>query len=390
MAGNYEVKKVYTSEDFALLRVPEIEAEGTFIDTLARAVSKKLPQRFLESAYARSVGKTYYEAFMRLDLQTLRGIDSDSDKRQAFIDSRLPPNVAASNSTNSSLIPIIFLVIEIRVGDVLLDSDVEYINDILTWVSNKIYVTPLLRFADEISRGQRTEFYADFVKRLLENKATLSTKIRAAASIPAFYQRTKVSEVLSMYEGENRPPSIVVVDFERNRITSSKMIGATNGVRRFFVEEEGSEPKYAIYAFNVKPYKKGDEMPLAEDMGCYISGISAIGDAYRLSNASRIYVPPAQNLADLPKIFSNGSYKYLKLDNEQAVGEFSSWYVESTGKTISAPYSKYAPYTYRFNVHRTGSEVAEITRMLKKGETSELKKKLGSKEITQTLKGKTF
>jgi len=390
MAGNYEIKKVHLSEDFAMLRVPEIEVEGSSIDTLSRAVSKKLPQSFLDNTYVRDVGKTFYEAFMRIDLPTLREIDNISEKRQAFIDSRLPPNVAASNAVNGHLLPIIILDIDIRVGDVILDSDIEYINDILTWVSNKIYVTPLLIFADEIKKDDRIKFYTDFVKRLLENKQTLSSRIRAAASVPNFYSRTKIREALSMYDHENKSPSFVVVDFERSRITSSKMIGVPNSVRRFFTEGKEDEPKYAIYAFNVKPYKKGEENPMAEDLGCYISGISTIGDTYRLTKASRIYIPPAQNLSDLPKVFNPDSYKYIKLDNEIAVSEFKQWYETNTGKQIEAPYSKYAPYTYRFNVHKTGLEVAEISRMIKKGESEELRKRVESKDITKALRGKTF
>ncbi|MGE9811290.1 hypothetical protein ACLIKE_08120, partial [Ferroplasma acidiphilum] len=139
MAGNYEIKKVHQSEDFAMLRVPEIEVEGSSIDTISRAVNKKIPQAFIRT-YTKDIGKTFYEVFMKTDLPNLRAIDSDCEKRQNFIDSRLPPNVAAANAVNGNLIPTIILVIDIGVGDVLLDSDVQYINDILTWVSNKIYV----------------------------------------------------------------------------------------------------------------------------------------------------------------------------------------------------------------------------------------------------------
>ncbi len=395
MAGNYEIKKVHQSEDFAMLRVPEIEVEGSSIDTISRAVSKKIPQSFI-GTYTKDIGKTFYEVFMRTDLPNLRAIDSDCEKRQNFIDSRFPPNVAAANAVNGNLIPAIILVIDIGVGDVLLDSDVQYINDILTWVSNKIYVTPLLIFADEITKADRIKFYNDFVKRLLENKKTLSSRIRAAASIPNFYERTKIPEVLSMYDHENKSPSFVVVDFERSRITSSKMIGVMNNVRRFFMDGKEDEPKYAIYAFNVKPYKRGEETPMAEDLGCYISGISIIGDSYKMSKASNNYAPPAMDLSDLPKVLNADSYKYTKLDNGKTVSEFKQWYETNTGKqvegnpNVKAPYSKYVRYTYRFNIYRTGTEISEISRMIKKGESKELRNRIESKDITKALRGKTF
>ena len=376
MAGNYEIKKVHLSEEFALLRVPEIEVEGSVIENLSRAVNKSIPQSFLENVYLKSVEKAFYEVFMRADLQTIRNIDSDPDLRQAFIDSRLPPNVAAKNVINGSLIPLIILVLEIKVGDTLLDSDVNYINDILTWISNKIYVTPILRFADEIHREDRIKFYMDFLSRLLVSKKTLSEKIRAAASIPSLFGPSKIPHVLETYKDENKSPSFVVVDFDRNRITSSRMIGATNGVRRFFMKEEGPEPKYAVYGFNVKPFKKGEESPLAEDMGCYISGISAIGDVYRLNNAAPMFVPPVLKLADLPRVFNSEQYKYTKLDNEDAVNDFSNWYQRHTEKPVKAPFPKYRPYTHRYNVQKVSEEISNISSMIKKGETEVLKKRM--------------
>ena len=390
MAGNYEISKVNFNEEYALLRVPEIQVEGSKVLNLSRAVSKKLPNSFITNVYLNSIQSTFYEVFMRIDLVRLRGIDSDPDARQAFIDSRFPPNIAADGAYKARLIPIIILVVDINVGDKLLDTDIDYINDILTWVSNKIYVTPILRFADKIDRSNRIKFYEDFVKRLLISKKTLPSGIRAAASVPTLYPPTKIPEVLEKYDGENKSPSFVVIDFDRNRMTSSRMIGATNGVRRYFRKIDGEEPKYAVYAFNVKPYKKGIEASLAEDMGCYLSGISVIGDSYRMSPANKIYIPPASNLSDLPKIFDVDSYKYDRLNTDNLIGNFRNWYANLTSKTLGAPYSKYSPYVYRFNVQRTSEELTNLSKMVIKGETNSLKEKLSKKEIAGVLKGKTF
>lgn len=390
MAGNYEISKVNLNEEYALLRVPEIQVEGSKVLNLSRAVSKKLPNSFITNVYLNSVQNTFYEVFMRIDLVRLRAIDSDPDARQAFIDSRFPPNIAADGAYRTRLIPIIILVVDINVGDKLLDTDIDYINDILTWVSNKIYVTPILRFADEINRSDRIKFYEDFVKRLLISKKTLPSGIRAAASVPTLFPPTKIPGILEKYSGENKPPSFVVIDFDRNRMTSSRMIGATNGVRRYFRKEDGEEPKYAVYAFNVKPYKKGTEASLAEDIGCYLSGISVIGDSYRMSPANKIYIPPALNLSDLPKIFDVDSYKYDRLNTDNLIGSFRNWYRNITSKTLDPPYSKYSPYIYRFNVQRTSEELSNLSKMVIKGETDSLKEKLSNKEIAGVLKGKTF
>lgn len=390
MAGNYEINKVNLVEEYGLLRVPEIKVEGSTIVNLSRAVSKKLPNSFITNVYLNSVKSTFYEVFMRIDLDRLRNIDSDSDARQAFIDSRFPPNIAADGAYRARLIPLIILVLDIKVGDKLLDTDIDYINDILTWVSNKIYVTPILRFADGINRTDRLKFYEDFLKRLLISKKTLPSGIRASASVPTLYPPSKIPEILEKYSGENKPPSFVVIDFDRNRMTSSRMIGATNGVRRYFRKEEGEEPKYALYAFNVKPYKKGAEASMAEDIGCYLSGISIIGDSYRMSPVNKIYIPPALKLSDLPKIFDAESYKYDKLNKDDLVSSFNNWYEDLTDKKIGPPYNKYSPYVYRFNVQKTSDELNKLSTMVIKGETDLIKKKLNGKEIVDALKGKMF
>lgn len=388
MAGNYEISKVNLVEEYGLLRVPEIKVEGSTIVNLSRAVSKKLPNSFITNVYLNSVRSTFYEVFMRIDLDRLRNIDSDSDARQAFIDSRFPPNIAADGAYRTRLIPLIILVLDIKVGDKLLDTDIDYINDILTWVSNKIYVTPILRFADGINRTDRLKFYEDFLKRLLISKKTLPSGIRASASVPTLYPPSKIPEILEKYSGENKPPSFVVIDFDRNRMTSSRMIGATNGVRRYFRKEEGEEPKYALYAFNVKPYKKGAEASMAEDIGCYLSGISIIGDSYRMSPVNKIYIPPALKLSDLPKIFDAESYKYDKLNKDDLVSSFNNWYEDLTDKKIGPPYNKYSPYVYRFNVQKTSDELNKLSTMVIKGEKDSIKKKLNGKEIVDALRGK--
>ena len=388
MAGNYEINKVNLVEEYGLLRVPEIKVEGSTIVNLSRAVSKKLPNSFITNVYLNSVKSTFYEVFMRIDLDRLRNIDSDSDARQAFIDSRFPPNIAADGAYRTRLIPLIILVLDIKVGDKLLDTDIDYINDILTWVSNKIYVTPILRFADGINRTDRLKFYEDFLKRLLISKKTLPSGIRASASVPTLYPPSKIPEILEKYSGENKPPSFVVIDFDRNRMTSSRMIGATNGVRRYFRKEEGEEPKYALYAFNVKPYKKGAEASMAEDIGCYLSGISIIGDSYRMSPVNKIYIPPALKLSDLPKIFDAESYKYDKLNKDDLVSSFNNWYEDLTDKKIGPPYNKYSPYVYRFNVQKTSDELNKLSTMVIKGEKDSIKKKLNGKEIVDALRGK--
>ena len=386
MAGNYEIKKVSINDEYAFLRVPEIEAEGATINVMSRAASKKLPSTFLKDVYLPNVGNSIYEIYMRLDLNTLRSIDNDSEAQEAFINARFPPNIAAESVFKGKLMPIIFLMIDIRAGDKLEERDIEYVNDILTWVSNKIYVVPILKFEDDINRDDRTKFYFDFVKKLLDEKKSISDKIRAAISIPSFCKGSKVSEVFDLYKKENKAPALAVIDFERNRITSSKIVGVVSNVIRQY--SQAKEEKFAIYGFNIKPFKRGMEAPLAEDMGCFLSGLSSIGNTYRLNNQSKIFVPPPKDFTDLPKIFSSGEYKYLKLKDESIKKEFNDWCNEHYQFELSKDHlMRYPPYQFRFNMLKTGTEAVEISEMIKKGETAELKKKISTKEITRLLRG---
>ena len=387
MAGNYEIKKVSFNDQFAFLRVPEIEAEGTTIDVISRAVSIKLSTKFVKEVYLPKVTKSIYEVFMRLDLATLRAIDSNAEAQEEFINSRFPPNIAAENALDGKLMPIIFLMIDIKTGDKFEDRDIEYVNDILTWVSNKIYVVPILRFSDDINRDDRVKFYYDFVRKLLDEKESISDKIRSAISIPSFCKGSRVSEIFELYKKENKAPALAVIDFERNRITSSKIIGVVTNVVRAY--NDAKEEKYAIYGFNVKPYKKGVETPPAEDMGCFLSGLNAIGDTYRLNNQAKVFVPEPKEIADLPKIFNSDAYKYLKLSDQSSGKEFSDWCNSVYGFELTKDHlTRYPRYEQRFNVFKTGVEAVGISEMINKGEEAELKKKIYNKDITKLLTGK--
>ena len=387
MAGKYEIRRIIMSEDYARLRIPELKVEGTSVQSLSRAVSKKLPQAFISNTYLGQMEKTFYEIYARIDLQNLREIDNNVEAQKKFIDSRFPPNIAAENLVDGKLIPLIFLAIDFKVGDRILDSDIQYINNILTWGPNKIYLTPILIFEDSVSYENRIEVYRDFINRLLVDKDTISSRIRPGVIIPGFYRMTKVAEILELFNGQNESPAFVALDFQRNRITSSRMIGALSEIERFFMDSEESEAKFFIYGFNPKPYKRGMESALAEDMGCFISGISAIGDNYRLNLDSKIFIPPIENVQQLPKLFNVDSYTYGRFQNNIRE-RFVSFYENATRSQFEErpPLAKYPRYVYKFNVFETGREANLISTMLKRGEVTELRQRIESKSITTTLK----
>lgn len=385
MAGNYSIPHVDLNDDFSDLRVPTLETETGSMRMMTRAVTYRDTQRFIDNTYLPHVEETFYEAFLRVDLQTLRHIDSDPDKQESFINRRLPPNVA--DRIFGRIIPVIFMMVDIKAGDTILDGDIEYINHILMWAANRIYVTPMLNFADAFTLDQKREIYVDFIRRLLEQKNRVRSSMRIVSTVPAFFQRNKVNDIFPLFENENKAPQAVVIDFGRQRITSTKMIGIVESVQTYF-RDEGTE-NFMLYGFNVKPHKKGGERPHAEDIGCYLKGISAIGGNYRLSMATtRIYFPPITAWSQLPKVVDESAYKYVSLDDERARNRLEHWLRDNLPNSdgLSTPNNNLSSKISKFNIDKVGMEAKDLSVMVRENDVNSLRKRLSDKEVAEILR----
>lgn len=384
MAGNYRIQHVDLNDDFSQLRVPTLDTETGSLKIMTRAVTYRDTQKFVNSVYVPHVGETIYEAFLRIDLQTLRHIDSDPKKQEVFINKRLPPNIA--DQLFSKITPMVFILIDVKVGDTITDGDIEYINHLLMWSANRLYVVPILNFEDIYQLEDRRTIYMDFVKRLLEQKNRVAPNMRVVATVPAFFQRNRVNDIFPLFANENKMPEAVVVDFGKQRITSTKMIGIIESVHSFFKDEK--HENYMLYGFNVKPHKKGADNPIAEDLGCYLKGISAIGGNYRLGLNTRIFVPPIVEWKQLPKLIDESVYRYVPLTDKNVRKKLVEWIVENIDGSIGdlTLSNNLSSKISKYNIDKVGIEVKDLSVMVKEGELSSLNKRLQNKEVVKFLR----
>ena len=384
MAGNYRISHLELNNDFSQLRVPTLDTETGSLKIMSRAVTYRDTQKFVNTVYMPHVGGTVYEAFLRIDLRTLRHIDSDPAKQEAFINKRLPPSVA--DQLFGKITPIIFMLIDIKAGDVITDGDIEYINHLLMWSANRLYVTPILNFESIYQLEDSRKIYVDFVKRLLEQKNRVAPNMRVVATVPAFFQRNRVKDIFPLYENENKIPEAVVVDFGKQRITSTKMIGIVESVHSYFNDEK--HENYMLYGFNVKPHKKGADNPIAEDLGCYLKGISSIGGNYRLSLNTRIFFPPIIDWKQLPKLVDEASYKYVPLTDEGVRKRLTDWTLVNLDGQIGdlTPSNNWSGRISKYNLDKVGIEAKELSVMVKEGDLTSLIKRLQGKEVAEFLR----
>ena len=401
MAGKYRIGKVDENDEYAFLRVVELETEKSKISTLARAVDKKATGRFIRDIYLPSVNEAIFEIYIKIDVNTLREIDNDVEKRDRFIRRHILDSIEyAGNITKMLVITLIITPENMDPSNkksYLDDQDIEYINDMLMWEYNDIYVIPILHFEPkritdekgnvidiiEVPSDKRMEFYNNFVKRLLEEKNSISEKVMPTVTIPIFYKRRAIEDLFELYKNEAYEPNFVVVDFGNTRLLSQKMIGVLPRVHKHFASLD--EEKYFIYGFNVKPHRKGMQIANAEDIGTYLSGINAIGPSHKLSNAPVVIINPS--LATLPKILDDNDYKYHSLDSKNTQRVLEEWSIRYYDKEIDYGDPKKVPrgIINKHNTYKVGVEAAKISEIIKKGETEILKEKLIQKELTDVV-----
>lgn len=385
MAENYKVKLAELNDDLPYLRLVTLEIRGNSLADFNRAVCKKFTNSFISNVYLKHVKNSIYEVPLKLDLDLLRQIDGDEEQRKKLIYSKLPPTIIERNGSFSRLIPIIFMTLEFNRGDSFSDEDIEFILDILTWPSNALFVVPIIRFGDEIERADRIMIYDNFVTRLLRSKNQISSNIKVAGLLPSFYPRSSVPKIFELYENENVAPDLFVIDFKGERLTSPSVIGKINRIMSHFGAEK--EENYFIYGFNVKPFKKSEEGPNAEDVASFAYGLNAIGDKYRMKPI-KFKPSPINTLSDAPKVFSSDIYKYRILNEDRIIANFNSWVSENMNAVVQDGdfLKKVSAYTRLYNLDKIGEEAVKISTLVRTHDNREVKDYIANKEIVNLLR----
>jgi hypothetical protein len=277
MAENYSVSNVRIDQSQALLRVVELRAGSARYDGLALSFGP----RFSNNSEAPS-SSAINEGYLVLTLDQLRELDSDPERQDRYIRHQLRfPEAGRLN--------ILFANVALKPGERLLPKDIGYLNDLLLWEKNHVYVVPTLTFPDGLAPQLRLDEYEPFVRDLLATKkGTVSGRLRIGITIPGFYGRGSLDQLLRLYGTESVSPTFVAVDYQNSRVGKLSIQQKVSYIHRHFRTEEGTE-QYFVYALRAKGRKRGECPAPAEDLASFLAGVNALGTPHNLAPGGGAY-----------------------------------------------------------------------------------------------------
>ncbi|AKG91894.1 hypothetical protein GAH_00771 [Geoglobus ahangari] len=373
MSRSYSIKKVEIVDDPVFLKVAKLEVFDKKIENFTRSVDRYTYKKTLECSL-REFDSLINEIHIRMDLETLRKIDNDPDEQKKFI----YRNVRFLDY--KKLINIFLLKIIIKKNEKIEKKDLEYINSLLLYQLNDIYVVPILEFEGEIDKPTRVQIYNKFVEELLKEKNTVNPNLRIAISIPSYYPRRRLDSLFSLYEIENKEPTFIVVDFAYQRATDPSRIGIIPTINSYFLENNNE--KYFIYGFNVKPYKKGEQTPLSEEIMLIESGFNAVGAPYKNKKIKLAFSPRTWD--HLNKIFQNTDYKYHPLSEKDKRLLLENWLQQFLEFNVNLKEVKSTvnKYVRQYNFYSLNKEFLQISEKIWKSELEVLEEQILNKEVT--------
>lgn len=374
MSRSYKISKTEIIEEPVFMRVAELESPRKSVKSLVRSVDSYTYKKTLEKALS-EFDTLINEIYLRMDLETLRRLDDDPEELKRYISRH------SRFLLYDDLVNIFFIRLTLNEKDEIEKKDIEYLNGLLLYQLNDIYVMPILEFRGEIDKPKRIEIYNNFVKSLLQEKNTSRPDLRVAITVPAYYPRRRLDTLFSLFSDENKEPTLVVVDFANQRPTDPSRIGIIPTVNNYFLEN-GVE-KYFIYGLNVKPHKKGQFDPIAEEILLVESGFNAIGAAYKTGEV-RVIIPP-QKWEHLNKLFDRGDYKYHPLSEADRREELHSWMEQylNFGVDFSEVRSTINRYVRQYNFYQLNFELSQLSEMVWKGDMDGIKSKVLGKDVTE-------
>jgi len=378
MVNSYKISNVDIFAEEVFMRSADLKAGNKQVSGFVRAVNRYVTSKVLRYILGRNQD-LINEIYVRLDLATLRRLDNDREEQKKYLRNYL------KHVNNPNLMNIFFVKLIIRENEKLEEQDISYLNDILLSFQNDIYVVPILEFEGEIGKPKRVEIYNNFVRNILEKKnQTVPGELRVAMSIPTFYPRRKLNTLFSLFKKENKEPTFVVIDFANQRFTDPTMIGIIPYIHRHFIEENNE--KYYIYALNVKPYKKGEATPPAEDIPLVTSGLNAFGSNYR---STWVKIPEPKSWDNLSKIFwPEEQYRYYPLSEADKRRVLVEWLGAALKKPVKLNIDpRVNTYIKQYNVYTLNTALQPLSEGVRKGDKNHIEdniKKLPS-EIFQTV-----
>ena len=391
LVRNYEIGKVTTFRDKVFMRSVPLKVGDKSIPGLTKSIAGPVDSKTISHLETNSKSMIN-EMRLRLTLPLLRNIDNDEDKRKAFFRNN-------TKFLEKSYLNMFVIDLVLEQNERLEKEDINYLNYILTYELNGIYVMPIVRYNGMAGRKESSEEYEKFVRRMLEskNEMTPGDKLRVGISIPAGFPGPYYNGLFSLYEKEEKKSSFVLMDFANRRYTDLGFLGNIKRVMQFFQKkgkEEGEEEdyeEYYLYGFNVKPYKRaGEDIRLAEDMCLIEAGFNSIGHQY----GKRMRLPKKLLESFRPtwrssRTFWPDDYKYHNLEGQEEKSSWDDWvdlvYGNGTSVSIPVPNNKSRVLVKRYNFFSFNRELSALTEGIVKSDETLLKDKFKNKDIPDDI-----
>ena len=275
-------------------------------------------------------GNVLNECYVDLTLDKLRELDSDTYAQDQYILSR-------SKFLDKGLINVVVIKLMLNEGETLETGDYEYLNNLLAWRRNDIYLMPLLEYGKSVPRQQRIDGYLSFVDQMIQDRTSwIGDNTPIGMSIPDYIPRPIVEVLFNKYG--DCGATFVGLDFNNNRM--DKPSDKTGIVVRHF--RQCKEEKTFLYGINVKPYKKGADIA-AWDIYMSHGSFNAIGPTHTKAHP----VSVADSWESMGRIFDKDEVAYPRM-NEMHRDLFISWMKDRYDIDLDKDYTKNSRSLYSY------------------------------------------
>ncbi|MBR6910432.1 MAG: hypothetical protein IKN41_01070 [Candidatus Methanomethylophilaceae archaeon] len=352
MVKDYEIQGIHTianKEETSIVRNLTLKVgSNKSLTKMSRCLDRSTDKKTLDIS-----GPILNECYIPLTLDKIRELDRDKEALDYYILSR-------AKYLDSGNINVLSIRLVLKPQEKIEKKDYEFINSLLTWSRNDIYLVPTLEFDGVIESSEKCNIYDTFVKQLLEDKKTW-TNANSGIMIPSYYPRALVDNLFEMYKDEGS--RFVAVDFDNKRMDKpSQTIGTI--VRHFNSKDEGA----FMYAVNLKPYKKGHTDESAWDIYAMHGTFNAIGPTH--PKPRKVVLPNDWRSAG--RVFDANNVSYPVLD-ENHRDCFFDWTEKNYHFRFEDDYSKNTSGVYnylkRYNFNQINLLLSEFSKAIDKGET---------------------
>lgn len=353
MVRKYEIANASIIDDYpsSFPRNVTLKVGGRSLNHISKCTERTTDFRTIDSIKDKTV---LNECYIDLSLAKLRELDSNRSAQDQYIYSR-------SKFLDKGMVNVLMIKLRLEGNDALDDQDYEYLNALLSWKSNDIYVMPILEFDDK-NRLDMVDTYNEFVKKMLDEKDSWTSNINIGMSIPHIYPRRNIENLFDIYSDEN--PTFVAVDFNNSRMDRPSDVTGT--ILRHFKNE--NEENIFLYGVNVKPYKRGAENTSAWDIYMVHGSFNAIGPTH--SKPRPMTLPGDWN--NMGRIFDSELVEYHTIDSNHR-DLFIEWMGESYNLDIDMDFKKNEkslyPYLKRYNFQYANEVLFDFSKAIDNNDT---------------------